>query len=66
MYGVPETLLIERLAKAGVTRRTLSRDLKKPYSTISAWLNGLSPLPKLYRHLITVIIDRAEKAAAKA
>ncbi len=61
----PETALIERMAAAGISRRDLVNTLHRPAGTINCWLAGYNPTPPLYRHLINVIIDKAEKAAAK-
>jgi hypothetical protein len=65
MFCEPETQLIERMEAAGVSRRMIAKELKRSYSIICSYLNGFSPLPRLYRHLIEVLIDKAEKAAGK-
>jgi len=63
MYCEPESDLLQRMQKTGITRKIICRDLKVPFSTLCGWLSGYSTMPKIHRKLIELILDRAEKAA---
>ena len=57
-----ETELKIQLRRNGITQKTVSEKLRKPYSTVVSWLNGFSPLPEGMRREILRIISVQEQA----
>ena len=60
LYMYDEKALRLRLKNAKVKLLWLSSVLKKPYSTLSSWINGYTPLPEAYRQKIVKIVEIEE------
>lgn len=58
----PEFELKEKIRLAGLEMRVVCERLKRPYGTVSGWLNGFAPLPNDARREIMRMIEKEQHA----
>ena len=63
---LPKHPLHARFKQLGITRSQLAAHLSRPISTLSAWLNGYTPMPSDVENALNKLLAKLETANSES